>query len=273
MWSWWEKTDPSRRAGIAGTIGDGSPVQQPDLVARDLQEEEEEGEDEFVVGGSVNHGTNKIQTYCPRTLKELDDMIAAAKVALWGGQESDESSDDYFSTQSENQQEDNADDDDDDSTSTTSSSNVRAGGDTFVQRDHPPIMASSTSTTSRVDIIDNELRTSLTTRLKHKMILVGPTSDTLTPVVNISHQHDSLGNSKQNVVFALHWKLGDIKYEPWWDEGEEKVDNDNGGQYGTRNISLLPIKQQRQHEQQYLGGKLQGYLFWSFCCNALEKCL
>lgn len=188
MWQWWQKTDPSRLDNVPGIIGEPNINETSKLNVRSSNEE-------------VASKDSIVQIF-PRTLKDLTDMIAAAKVAQWGEHESDASSTGFQATT------DNFFDDD--STSSNSGNDDQPLQEVATRS---PMISSGKNVSIYHQQSNSDFNSSTQTLVENKTKgnnTAGPTSDTLSAVVKVTNQYDRIALNNQNKKLAMRWKLGDM---------------------------------------------------------------
>lgn len=220
MWNWWERTIPTRLAGVPGMIGEPALIDSTmNVVTNDVTDSQ-----------CILSSKLPLSQQCPRTLKDLTDMIAAAKAAQWSEQESDMSSEELLGTG------DNFFDDD----SSTSSNSIvddssqqqqpqqqnkievvdgeelKSTNQVFESHfsDHQQSQTvSSPSSPNPLSRVSSKINTN--TNVKGAITAIGPTSDTLTPIVKVSHQYERLALNNQSIQLAKGWKLGFPFVDSW----------------------------------------------------------
>jgi hypothetical protein len=193
MWQWYQHTDANRLSAVPGLIG------EPSLLAAGNSENQD---------GAADQMTTSRQ--CPRSLQDLIDMTTAAKEAQWGEQEKYSEG---GSTAGVLAMGINFFEDDSDSSSDLPDDEFDDLGDAVDSKYSKGLYDSYFGDARRpgTDVgenSDHSERKSSDRRISSEV--VGPSSDTLTPVVRVSHEFDRLALNNQNVDLARAWTLGEL---------------------------------------------------------------
>lgn len=175
MWNWWERTDPSRSAASTA----------PGIIG------------ELLLADGLDSGSTYVKRDCPRTLKDLTDMTAAAKASQWGDRDESEASSagfhapgpSFFEDASDGSTESGEDDLDDKDDMY----------DSYFGDSQRPVLEGSTL--SR-EAPENQ------TPGKKASEQFGPSSDSLAPIVNLTRRFEKLALSSQRIELAKGWQLG-----------------------------------------------------------------
>jgi len=191
MWHWWERSDPTRLAAVPGLIGEPS-LNDPKRPKSPVFIEDE------------SSGLPKLTSNCPRTLKDLIDMMGAAKEAQWGDQDQSEHSSTGFPALGDNFFEDDSDassdlgDEQSDELHDTHDLKERIG-------EQRVLVQPATHNQDSLDPIDKQGASD-----NIFSSTVGPSSDMLAPIVKVSHEYDRIALNNQSIEFAERWQLGDL---------------------------------------------------------------
>lgn len=209
MWLWYDRASSSRLACIPSAInapekafsGSGNP-------------------DNAGVNGNHNTADLKvlISRDCPRTMKDLMDMTAAAKEAQWGevnesGAESDDqeqsAGDNFFEYMSTGSLSSDSDNEPADFSSMGGGKGSRIYENYFGNYRRPVAEPS----TGNSKISDEHEQQSLSSRGGSVQAL-GPSSDNLAPNVHVTHDFDKLALNSQSAQLAKDWELGQWQPDP-----------------------------------------------------------
>ena len=216
MWKWYDRTSSSR-SGIPSSIG------APETAFSDP-------------GGAKGPGSagnnepelkpSMLREY-PRSMKDLMDMTEAASEAQWGGEmnesgaagsqdEQEQSSNDnffeYMSTGSIS-----SDSDDNEPANLDSGKSSSRYENYFGNFRRPLAVPGGNTNPAEGDEQKPRVERSESAGA-NKMQVVGPSSDTLTPTVHVTHDFDKLALNNQSAELAKEWELGQ-----WQTEEEAKV--------------------------------------------------
>lgn len=188
MWHWWERSDPTRLPPMPDSIGE-QPLSDSSGPLYSVDN----------VGGSAK--SQKLSTAnCPRTLKDLNDMVKTAKEAQWGEHNDSDHSSTGLPVLGENFFEDDSDmssdvgeDHYDDGVDMQDASQTKKSGA------HGP---SNRVVSTAVELMD---------RSENVMFnqVAGVSSDMLTSVVKITHTFDRVALNNQKKEYAELWMIGD----------------------------------------------------------------
>ena len=183
VWSWWDTKNPSKRSFITNNKFSG------------ISE---------VLPGAATKSTTKASAF-PRSLKELNEMTKAAREAQWGGTEDGASSalahfegDSFFEEDSASSS-DSGDEQNEDFLNSEAKDSKDLYTQYFGQYQQP---------TLAVSVYGPPLEQE--DAAGGGALPDGTPSDMLAPFVKITLEYDPLVLSRQSVMLAKGWKLGDI---------------------------------------------------------------
>jgi hypothetical protein len=212
MWQWYQRTDSNRLSTVPGLIG------EPSVPAVGISENTSHRGAQDGTPGQMT-----ISRQCPRSLQDLIDMTSAAKEAQWGdrdnGSEGGSSADvralgiNFFEDDSDSSS-DLPEDDYDDLGDAIDSKNPKGLYDSYFGDTRRP----ATETSENADLSGRK-----PSDRKSSNLVVGPSSDMLTPVVRVSHEFDRLALNNQNVDLARAWTLGEWDYDVLEDVAAEEA--------------------------------------------------
>ena len=212
MWTWYDRASSSRLPGIPSSIS------APETAFSDPGSSEG-------LGSAGDHEpelkTSILREY-PRSMKDLMDMTEAASEAQWGGEVNESGAAD---SQDEQEQSSN-----DNFFEYMSTGSISSDSD-----DNEPIEFESGKSSSRYENYFGNFRRPLAipggnTKQTEgdeqkaqveqtespgvsKVPVVGPSSDTLTPTVHVTHDFDKLALNNQSAELAKDWELGQWQTE------------------------------------------------------------
>jgi hypothetical protein len=197
MWQWFQQTGSNRLSAVPGSIGEpsvaatGGAEKAIELISQD--------------GAGGGQATSKT---CPRSLQDLIDMTSAAKEAQWGEQENDSEGgssnngrilgDNFFDDDSESSSE-QPEDVSEDLGEGVDSKNKKALYESYFGDVRGATETGESAGESERKLSDR----------KTSNHVVGPSSDTLAPVVQVSHEFDRIALNNQSLELAKAWQLGE----------------------------------------------------------------
>ena len=206
MWNWFQRSDTARIPGTISAKGEAAFSE-----AETVQTSSTSVSSSLARSASSSSIKMKVASSSegPRTLKALMNMTEAAKQAQWGEQPGSEASDSDEVAADQYFEDDSVDDD---SNSSDSGDDVPSspptGGPPDVMQAYFSTGGSGSST--KLDSppsppLPNQSKVLATPR---KLRFLGPSSETLSPVVRISNQVESLVMSGQSAELAAGFILG-----------------------------------------------------------------
>jgi hypothetical protein len=188
MWHWWDRSDPSRLPPMPESIGEQQLNDSSELLYSADN-----------VGGNSSKSQKRWTASCPRTLKDLNDMVKAAKEAQWGEHHDSDHSSTGLPVLGENFFEDESDvssdvgeDHSDDGVDMQDSSQAKK---TDAQAPSNRVVSAAVELLDRSEnVIFNQV--------------TGLSSDMLTSVVKITHKFDRVALNNQKKEYAELWMIG-----------------------------------------------------------------
>lgn len=199
VWKWWDTNHPTRFSTVPGLIGEAAPSNMrltPTMEALSASNSMEM-EPRRVLPGRE----------CPRTLKDLTDMIAAARAAQWGEQAASEASSIAGGTQAhaDNFFEDDSDASSDSAEDFLSGSEGKEAKDIYTQ-----YFGASQDITQLLGVTPLVCEDATNVDPMEARTQDGTPSDMLSPLVRVFFDYDALALNRQSVALARGWKIGDI---------------------------------------------------------------
>lgn len=228
MWNWYQRTDSIRLSSIPG--GQVDVASDPQTLITNTKI-------------SIDSGKRYQSTSSsgPRTLKELLDMVSAAKEAQWGEANDGSGAGDAMSVVDNFFEDDSLESNSDDS----GNDNDNEDEDEDLMEDTDEIYKRYFGRRTWKGL--SEIRTSLaqaqsiesTRSMLHRSI--APSSDMLQPVVTVN----VVVQENQSILLAKGWKLGRWKDNNLHSAADSDLNSENNGQDQTRLLKIQDILQRK----------------------------
>jgi len=210
MWSWYEQSDPRRRAQLSAGKGPSKSTQRSNATDSNARDSGADESDPSIFNSRPQELLSSRRQECPRTLQDLEDMTDHARFSQWRSDESSggESSMDDESDESLGYA--SGDDRDVDARKRVYEKYFGASE----EKNHSPSSSrgdkgldESPLSPPRSPSRQKQAPTSSKSNESAVDGSVGPSSD-LVPAVFITHDQDDIVFSGQNEELARGWKLG-----------------------------------------------------------------